>query len=152
MFRRRTPPPNEAKLFIERVHRRLLSGKPDPISRSRSSPSSLLHGDLVLSHHHEGMPKKMQVLCFGHSRTGTLSLMAALQQLGYTPYHMTIAMDYPSRDLPLWIEALEAKYEGKGKPWGKEEFKKVLGDFDVCGRLAVAARSDSGEMEMTMLI
>jgi hypothetical protein len=37
----------------------------------------------------------------------------------------------PPRIIPLWVEALKAKYLGIGKPWGLEEFDKILGDFDV---------------------
>jgi hypothetical protein len=32
--------------------------------------------------------RPMQVLVLGASRTGTVSIMAALEQLGYNPYHM----------------------------------------------------------------
>lgn len=31
------------------------------------------------------------------------------------------------KDAGMWIEAFEAKFEGKGKLWGKEEFDQVLG-------------------------
>lgn len=27
----------------------------------------------------------------------------------------------------MWMEALEAKYDGKGKPYGRAEFDKLLG-------------------------
>jgi Sulfotransferase domain len=30
-----------------------------------------------------------------------------------------------------WILALEAKYEGKGKEFGREEFDELLGDYAV---------------------
>ena len=30
-------------------------------------------------------------------------------------------------DTELWVEALEAKYEGKGKPYGRQEFDALLG-------------------------
>jgi hypothetical protein len=32
--------------------------------------------------------RPMQVLVLGASRTGTVSIMSALEQLGYNPYHM----------------------------------------------------------------
>lgn len=32
--------------------------------------------------------RPMQVLVLGASRTGTVSIMTALEQLGYNPYHM----------------------------------------------------------------
>lgn len=77
--------------------------------------------------------RPMRVLCLGMSRTGSMSLYTALQKLGYKPYHMAVAMDSPKSSLGLWTEALQAKYEGKGKPWGREEFDKLLGDYDgIC--------------------
>ena len=46
---------------------------------------------------------------------------------------MAVAMDSPKSSLGLWTEALQAKYEGKGKKWGREEFDKLLGNFDgIC--------------------
>jgi hypothetical protein len=39
-------------------------------------------------------------------------------------------LDY-KRHIPLWTEALEAKYHHKGVPYGRAEFDKLLGDFDV---------------------
>jgi hypothetical protein len=35
-------------------------------------------------------------------------------------------------DASMWIEALDAKYRGVGKPYGKEEFDKLLGHCMVC--------------------
>ncbi len=56
------------------------------------------------------------------------ALAEALKQLGYTPY------DYPDRaflsHFPLWDQALEAKFKGKGKLWGRREFDVVTKDFD----------------------
>ena len=34
-------------------------------------------------------------------------------------------------DLPCWLEGIEAKSAGKGKPWGREEFDKLTGNYDV---------------------
>ncbi len=31
----------------------------------------------------------------------------------------------------FWISALEAKYEGKGKEFGREDFDKFLGDYSA---------------------
>lgn len=75
--------------------------------------------------------KPMRVLCLGQSRTGTMAIFTALQQLGYTPYHMAVAMGSPKTNLGLWCEALNAKFHGKGKPWGREEFDRILGDYDA---------------------
>ncbi|KAL8653896.1 MAG: hypothetical protein Q9226_003651 [Calogaya cf. arnoldii] len=57
-----------------------------------------------------------------------IALVAALRQLGYTPY------DFIDRillgQLPLWTQALRAKFRGQGKPWGKAEFDRVVKGFD----------------------
>ncbi|KAF5713580.1 hypothetical protein FMUND_7820 [Fusarium mundagurra] len=79
--------------------------------------------------------KPMRVLCLGQSRTGTMALFMALKQLGYTPYHMSLSLSSPKTNLSLWREALEAKYYGKGKPWGREEFDKILGPYDAVADL-----------------
>ncbi|KAH7120290.1 hypothetical protein B0J13DRAFT_457004 [Dactylonectria estremocensis] len=75
--------------------------------------------------------RPMRVLCLGQSRTGTMALFTALQRLGYKPYHMTVAMGSPKTNLGLWCEALHAKFSGRGKPWGRAEFDKILGDYDA---------------------
>jgi hypothetical protein len=31
----------------------------------------------------------------------------------------------------LWIEALEAKFEGKGTAWQREDFQKIFAGFEV---------------------
>jgi hypothetical protein len=31
----------------------------------------------------------------------------------------------------LWIEAMDAKFEGAGKPWGREDFERILAGFEV---------------------
>ena len=33
--------------------------------------------------------------------------------------------------LQCWNEALQAKFQGKGKPYGKEEFDKLMGKYNV---------------------
>jgi Sulfotransferase domain len=74
----------------------------------------------------------MKVLCLGYSRTGTLSMYTALQMLGYKPYHMAEAIKNARVDLECWVEGVEAKMQGKGKEWGREEFDKLTGRCDVC--------------------
>ncbi|KAL8892831.1 MAG: hypothetical protein Q9215_000195 [Flavoplaca cf. flavocitrina] len=70
----------------------------------------------------------MKVLIMGMPRSGTMSLVTALKQLGYTPY------DFIDRiilgHLPLWTEALHAKFLGQGKQWGKAELDRVVKGFD----------------------
>ncbi|ENH75031.1 hypothetical protein FOC1_g10010415 [Fusarium oxysporum f. sp. cubense race 1] len=79
--------------------------------------------------------KPMRVLCLGQSRTGTMALFMALKQLGYTPYHMSTPLGSPKTNLGLWREALDAKFYGKGKLWGREEFDKILGPYDAVADL-----------------
>jgi hypothetical protein len=86
---------------------------------------------------HPGVRSRpMQVLVLGASRTGTMSILTALEQLGYSPYHMAKAMKAPRLNFSLWIEALRAKFypetvtSAMKTPWGVNEFDRLLGDFD----------------------
>lgn len=52
----------------------------------------------------------------------------ALQQLGYDGvYHGYEACLENPRDSRLWMEALRAKFDGVGKPFGRLEFDQLLG-------------------------
>lgn len=73
----------------------------------------------------------MRVLVLGMSRTGTMSIFTALEKLNYHPYHMAKAVQAPKTNLNVWCEALRAKFHGQGKVWGREEFDKVLGNYDA---------------------
>ena len=69
----------------------------------------------------------MRVLALGLGRTGTASLRAALQELGYTDtYHMMSASVENPPDCLCWQDAFAAKYDGKGK-FGREEWDTLLG-------------------------
>lgn len=76
-------------------------------------------------------PKPIRVLCLGIPRTGTMSLGAALRILGYRCYNYIKACLVGPRDMKCWTEALDAKYFGKGKKYGRNEFFKILKGFDV---------------------
>lgn len=58
-----------------------------------------------------------------------IAMVAAFRILGYTTY------DFVDRllleHMPLWTEAMVAKFKGKGQPWAREEFDKVFKGFDV---------------------
>ncbi|KAL2045259.1 hypothetical protein N7G274_002342 [Stereocaulon virgatum] len=75
----------------------------------------------------------MRVLCLGLSRTGTASLWTALKELGFVDcYHMLSIFQNPP-DADMWTEAVNAKYHGKGKPFEKEDWDRLLGDCQaVC--------------------
>ncbi|KAJ7606830.1 P-loop containing nucleoside triphosphate hydrolase protein [Roridomyces roridus] len=68
----------------------------------------------------------MQVLSLGMPRTGTCSMKAALEILGYKHCYHSFDIDANVRDLDMWAEACAAKYEGKGK-FGRAEFDQLLG-------------------------
>ncbi|KAF5677017.1 hypothetical protein FHETE_1919 [Fusarium heterosporum] len=75
--------------------------------------------------------KPMRVLCLVQPQKSAITILEALKQLGYTPYHLSIAIENPQTNMDLWHEALDAKFYGKGKPWGREEFDKILGSYDA---------------------
>jgi hypothetical protein len=50
--------------------------------------------------------------------------------LGATPvYHMREVGKNSHQD--LWIQALEAKFEGRGFVWGRNDFEKILAGYEV---------------------
>lgn len=59
--------------------------------------------------------------------------------LGYTPYHMSELVKIGKTHMNCMIEALEAKYHGKGKKYGRKEFDKWFGNYNV--RLRPLAKS-----------
>ncbi|KAJ5851471.1 uncharacterized protein N7529_010856 [Penicillium soppii] len=70
----------------------------------------------------------MKVIMLGFPRTGTVSLTCALKVLGFNnAYHGRDALTFNPRDCELWWKALQAKYEGKGKEFGRKEFDQLLG-------------------------
>ncbi|KAF7186310.1 hypothetical protein HII31_12385 [Pseudocercospora fuligena] len=79
----------------------------------------------------------MKVLVLGASRTGTMSIFAALEKLGYQPYHLAKALQAPKSNLDVWREGLDAKYHGKGISFGRKEFDAIMGDYDTCSDVPV---------------
>lgn len=80
----------------------------------------------------------MRLLCLGQSRTGTMSIYTALQNLGFRVYHMNEAVKTPKTSFACWIEGVKAKFHGEGKPFGRAEFDKLLGDYDAGADVPVA--------------
>lgn len=76
----------------------------------------------------------MRVIVCGVQRTGTLSVRHALFQLGfYDCHHMHSVRDNVLEQGHRWVRALEAKYAGKGSPFGREDWDEVLGNCQaVC--------------------
>jgi hypothetical protein len=61
-----------------------------------------------------------------------LALRRALKTLGYNDtYHGFASTLENARDCEMWLDALKAKYDGKGKLFGKEEFDQLLGHCQV---------------------
>jgi len=59
------------------------------------------------------------------------AICAAIELLGYpTIYHMKYVQS--SGHAARWAEALRAKFESQGKPYGREEFDDFLGEYGVC--------------------
>lgn len=91
----------------------------------------------------------LKVIGLGPSRTGTsckaestisfkstkdrladasAALRQALLDLGYADcYHYTSTVQENPRDAEMWVEAFEAKFEGKGKPFRREDWDQLLG-------------------------
>ncbi|KAJ6611231.1 hypothetical protein B0H10DRAFT_371491 [Mycena sp. CBHHK59/15] len=73
----------------------------------------------------------MKVLVLGFCRTGTASMRAALAVLGYgNTHHIGCVMASPS-EIDGWTAAIEAKFHGKGKAYGRNEWDRLLGEFQA---------------------
>ncbi|KAJ6562695.1 hypothetical protein DFH09DRAFT_984937 [Mycena vulgaris] len=70
---------------------------------------------------------QMKVLVFGYPRTGTTSMSAALQILGYNDVHHMQSVFTNPPEADMWIEAINARFFGQGKPYGREEWDQLLG-------------------------
>lgn len=69
---------------------------------------------------------------FSHIEFQRLAMKKALDKLGYNPYHLVECIKKShEHHLVYWHQALEAKYLDKGKPYGRTEFDKFLGNYDV---------------------
>ncbi|RYP67874.1 hypothetical protein DL771_006982 [Monosporascus sp. 5C6A] len=82
----------------------------------------------------------MKVLILGLGRTGTASMRAAMQRLGYVDtYHMMSCSIENPPDALFWMDALRAKYDGVGKPFEREDWDKLMGHCQaVCDWPAIA--------------
>lgn len=75
----------------------------------------------------------MRVLCLSPCRTSELSLGEALKILGYRPFGMAENTRNPKLMFGAWKQAVDAKYHhGPGKPWGRNEFDWMMGEYDAC--------------------
>ncbi|EEH39085.1 hypothetical protein PAAG_01547 [Paracoccidioides lutzii Pb01] len=76
--------------------------------------------------------RPMKVIVAGLCRTGTMSMNMALRELGFKTCHLTEQMDDPKRYFTLWTEAMNCNFFNKGRPYGREEFDRLLGEYDAC--------------------
>jgi hypothetical protein len=63
-----------------------------------------------------------------------LAMWMALKRLGYNTYHFKEIgnqQNIKERHMFCWREALIAKLYNSGKPYGKEEFHKLPGRYNV---------------------
>lgn len=75
-----------------------------------------------------GRKVPMEVLVLGLCRTGTMSIRAALKDLGYQDtYHMKSAIAENIADCELWKKALAAKFDDDGE-FTKDDWDDLLGN------------------------
>lgn len=59
-------------------------------------------------------------------------MCAALDILGFRSYHWNEVLSNKNNGhLQLWLQAVQAKYDGIGKPFEGEDFDRMLWDYDV---------------------
>ncbi|KAJ7457760.1 hypothetical protein FB451DRAFT_1047112 [Mycena latifolia] len=92
----------------------------------------------------------MKVLALGFCHT-VLPMRAALDTLGYKDtHHMQMVLANPI-EVEMWTEAVDAKFFGKGKPYGREEWDQLLGHCQavtdasaiLCSEELIAAYPDA---------
>ncbi|KAL8846063.1 MAG: hypothetical protein Q9221_008825 [Calogaya cf. arnoldii] len=82
----------------------------------------------------------MKVLVIGMLRTGTLSMQAALEDLGYkSTHHMHKVFQNPGSECSMWKEALEAKYQNKGRKFTRKDWDQLLGHCQAVVDVPAAA-------------
>jgi hypothetical protein len=59
-----------------------------------------------------------------------LAMQTALEGLGYSAYHMSSAFRNENH-FNLWNEAIQAKHNSKGIPYGRTDFDKLLKKYDA---------------------
>ncbi|EZF34679.1 hypothetical protein H101_01784 [Trichophyton interdigitale H6] len=77
-------------------------------------------------------PKPMRLLVLGLPRTGTTSICAALEVLGFNPYHYNeVLKNNNNKHFEIWLEAVRAKYDGIGEPFQGADFDQLLWNYDA---------------------
>lgn len=61
-----------------------------------------------------------------------LAVYVALLKLGINSYHFAeVSRNRKNNHWQLWMQALQAKYDGLGKPFEGEDFDQMLWNYDV---------------------
>ncbi|KAI9148056.1 hypothetical protein HJFPF1_11878 [Paramyrothecium foliicola] len=107
--------------------------KPKPVT-------DIFNNDTCINRRQCSRQVPMKVLILGLGRTGTASMRAAMKQMGYVDtYHMMNCSIENPPDALMWMDALTAKYDGKGKPFTREDWDQLLGNAQaVCDWPAIA--------------
>ncbi|KAL8815531.1 MAG: hypothetical protein Q9223_005340 [Gallowayella weberi] len=85
----------------------------------------------------------MQVLALGLSRTGTMSLQAALNKLGYRCYHMAeVPNNKKKGHFWCWHEAMLAKLKGIGPKYTPADLAHLLEDYNAVTDIPCVLFSD----------
>ncbi|KAJ7090764.1 P-loop containing nucleoside triphosphate hydrolase protein [Mycena belliarum] len=69
----------------------------------------------------------MRVLVLGFCRTGTASMRVALETLGFRDTHHMASVFQNPAEIAIWNTALDAKFLGRGTPYGRAEWDRLLG-------------------------
>ncbi|CAL8574626.1 hypothetical protein XPA_000580 [Xanthoria parietina] len=85
----------------------------------------------------------MQVLALGLSRTGTMSLQAALNKLGYRCYHMAeVPNNKKKGHFWCWHEAMLSKFKGTGPKYTPADLAQLLEDYSAVTDIPCVLFSD----------
>ncbi|KAI4257310.1 MAG: hypothetical protein L6R42_005754, partial [Xanthoria sp. 1 TBL-2021] len=90
-----------------------------------------------------GKRQDMQVLALGLSRTGTMSLQAALNKLGYKCYHMAeVPNNKKKGHFWCWHEAMLSKFNGTGPKYTPADLAHLLEDYSAVTDIPCVLFSD----------
>jgi hypothetical protein len=70
------------------------------------------------------------VILYETDKCNRIAMQTALEELGYSAYHMSSAFKNENH-FNLWNEAILAKYNSKGLPYARTEFDKLLQRYDA---------------------
>ena len=108
-------------------------GLAEPAANPRIVPMRVIVCGLMRTGTLSESPSHPYYYCHPWCKAGALTcigMRAALRQLGiHDVYHMQTTGTSPS-DIPLWMRAIDAKYNGKGK-FDREDWDQLLATHQV---------------------